>query len=100
LLTKSSVYATAMSLCTLNLKITDIFLKNGYPLWFIQKQIREFLNRKYSIKFTPTQNNNVRRILFKLPYIGYMSINFEKLKTFLQQTLADKVLLTVIHDPF
>jgi len=37
-------------------------LKNGYPLWFIQKQIREFLNRKYSNKLAPTQNNDVRRI--------------------------------------
>jgi len=30
------------------------------PLY--KKQVREFLNRKYSNKLTPTQNNNVRRI--------------------------------------
>jgi len=53
------------------------------PYGLYKNKFVKFLNRKYSIKFTPTQNNNnVRCILFKLPYIGNASINFEKkLKT-------------------
>ena len=85
--------------------ITHMLLLNGYPLSFIQAQIRKFLNERHNsiTQSQPTdessnQSSN-RIILFRLPYIGNQSVKIEKeLRSFFRKYLIDKVRLCAIHD--
>ena len=56
------------------------FLSNGCPDWFIDKQIKIFLNKRY--KNTPEnkqeKTTDIRRILLYLPYLGGTSLQLEK----------------------
>ena len=87
--------------------ITHMLLLNGYPLSFIQAQIRKFLNERrnnitqsQSTDESSNQSSN-RIILFRLPYIGNQSIQIEKeLRSFFRKYLIDKVRPCVIHDTF
>ena len=87
--------------------ITHVLLLNGYPLSFMQAQIRKFLNKRHNniSQSHPTdessnQSSN-RIIFFRLPYIGNQSIQIEKeLRPFFRKYLIDKVRLCVIHDTF
>ena len=61
-----------------NLK--SCFLSNAYPDWFIDKQIKIFLNKRY--KNTPKnkqlKTTDIRTILLYLPYLGETSLQLEK----------------------
>lgn len=83
-------------------KITDTLLKNGYPLPFIQSQIRNFLNQKFSNPFPSSNNeNHIPRIILKLPFIGNPSVQLEKeLKSFFRHNLNDRLSLNVVHTSF
>jgi len=70
-----------------NIKIC--FLSNGYPDWFIDKQIKIFLNKRY--KNTPKnkqeKTTDIRRILY-LPYLNETSPQLEKeLRNFFRKYL-------------
>ena len=61
--------------------IKSCFLGNGYPDWFIDRQIKIFLNERY--KNTPSKNKqerttDIRRILLYMPYLGETSVQLEK----------------------
>ena len=59
--------------------IKDTLLKNGYPLSFIDKCIREFFNRKFNPKRPKqTQTKPSTYLLFRLPYLGSISYHIEK----------------------
>ena len=85
--------------------ITNMLLKNGYPLFFIQNQIRKFLNKKHQSNL----NNNSdyqpspyqRCIFFKLSCIGSTSLQVEKeLRTFFQRKLQNKIQFVSIYNTF
>ena len=73
-------------------KIT--LLKNGYPLSFIDKCIREFFNRKFNPKRPKqTQTKPSTYLLFKLPYLGSISHHIEKeLHQYIKTHLPDSKL--------
>ena len=77
--------------------ITDMFLRNGYLLHFIQNQIRHCLNNKHS----DTLNKNDKqpsRLILPLPLIGNASLPLKKeLKSFICRQLSEKLSLNV-HD--
>ena len=52
-----------------------ILPKNGYPLSFIHKCIRQVFNKKLSPK---TPNKTFNFLLFKLPYLDSISYHIEK----------------------
>ena len=61
--------------------ITDMLLRNGYPLHFIQNQISRFLDNKYCISnFKQKCEEHIHRlrIISKLPFIGDHSLHVEK----------------------
>ena len=59
--------------------IKDTLLKNGYPLSFIDKCIREFFNRKFNPKRPKqTQTKPSTYLLFRLPYLGSISHHIKK----------------------
>ena len=80
-------------------QITEMLLKNGYPLSFIQNQIRRFLNSKYSSSIFKNQDQKrIPRIILKLPFIGDPSLHVEKeLKSFFRHCLSEKLSLNVVH---
>ena len=81
--------------------ITTMQLKNGYPLNFIQTQICRFLDSKHQISNSKPPDENLRRMIFKLPYIGNASVHLEKeLQSFYRRELGNKVRLVVIHSTF
>ena len=61
--------------------------------WFIDKQIKIFLNKRY--KNTPSKNkqertSDIRRILLNMPYLGETSVQLEKeLQNFFQKYLKE-----------
>ena len=57
-------------------KITNIFLKNGYPDWFLRR-VRQKFERDMDSEKTDTNDNEWKNIL-KLPYIGKDTIKFGK----------------------
>ena len=68
--------------------ITDMLLRNGYPLPFIQNQIRRFLNNKQA---TP--------LILRLPFIGNTSLHIEKeFKSFFRRQTSGKLGLNIVHD--
>jgi len=81
--------------------IKSCFLSNGYPDWFIDKQIKIFLNKRY--KNTPSKNKqerttDIRRILLYMPYLGETSVQLEKeLRNFFRKYLKKLTQLTLIH---
>ena len=84
--------------------ITDMLLRNGYPLYFIQNQISRFLDSKYC-KFNFTQKNEKHvlrpRIILKLPLIGDHSLHVEKeLQSFFHCYILHDSSLNVIHNCF
>ena len=59
--------------------IKDTLLKNGYPLSFIGKCIRQIFNRKFNPKRPKqTQTKPSAYLLFRLPYLGSISHHIEK----------------------
>ena len=59
--------------------IKDTILKNGYPLNFINKCIRQFFNRKFNPKRPKqTQTKPSTCLLFRLPYLGSISHHIKK----------------------
>ena len=85
--------------------ITNMLLKNGYPLSFIQNQIRNFLNHKH--QFNLDNNSNYqpcpyqRCIFFKLSDIGSTSLLVEKeLRSCFQRKLQNKIKFVFIHNTF
>ena len=58
-------------------KIKDILKSNGYPENLINKTINTFLNRKFTDRVIP-ENNDTTKYTFKLPYIGQPSLLFKK----------------------
>ena len=61
--------------------ITDMFLKNGYPLHFIPNQISGFLDDKYcKFNFKQKSEKHIHRsrIILKLLFIGDHSLHVEK----------------------
>ena len=79
-------------------KITDLLLRNGYPLSFIQNHIRRFLNKRYSNLTSKNNDKHTRRIILKLPYIGNPSIQLEKeFKSFFRRHLSNTLNLNVVH---
>ena len=80
--------------------IKSCFLSNGYPDWFIDKQMIIFLNKCY--KNTPKnkqeKTSDLRRILLYLPYFGETSLQLEKeLRNFFRKYLTELAHLSVIH---
>ena len=69
--------------------------------WFIDKQIKIFLNKRY--KNTPSKNkqertSDIRRILLNMPYLGETSVQLEKeLQNFFQKYLKEFAQLSLIH---
>ena len=62
--------------------IKDTILKNGYPLSFIDKCIRQFFNRNFNPKRPKqTQTKPLTHLLFRLPYLGSISYHIKKKKT-------------------
>ena len=86
--------------------ITNFLLKNGYPLRFINSQIRRLFKTKQKLDCTsPTNSSTTKikphRIFLRLPFIGHHSTHLEKeLKTFYHRHLSDMVNLNVIHKTF
>jgi len=82
--------------------ITDMLLRNGYPLLFVQNQIRRFLNSKYSESDSHRKKGRrIPRIILKLPSIGDSYLHLEKeLKLFFRRYLLGKLSLNVVHGCF
>ena len=80
--------------------ITDMLLRNGYPLLFIQNQIRRFLNNKHSdLKVSKKVDKQATRLILRLPFIGNTSLHTEKeLKSFFRRQLSGKLSLNVVYD--
>ena len=80
--------------------ITDMLLRNGYPLPFIQNQIRRFLNNKHSdLNISKKVDKQATRLILRLPFIGNTSLHIEKeLKSFFRRQLSGKLSLNVVHD--
>jgi len=47
-----------------------------YSLYYIQKQIRKFMNNKHRSP-TPKSSTNINRIIFKLQFIGIASAHLQ-----------------------
>ena len=60
-------------------RLTNIFSKNGYPFSFIHKQVRKFLEFKFSDCPSPINTDQyLSSHVIKIPYIGTPSIIFKK----------------------
>ena len=70
--------------------ITTMLLKNGYPLNFIQTQICRFLDSKHQISNSKVRDKNLRRMIFKLLYIGNASVR-KRTSKFSSSKLGNKV---------
>ena len=70
--------------------IKNTLLRNEYPSGFIDKSIRQFLNKKFASRTPFIQKNPSKYFLFKLPYLGNISHHVEKeLKEFIHKHLPD-----------
>ena len=59
--------------------IKDTLLKNGYPLSFVNKCIRQFFNRKFNSKRPEqTQTKPSTYLLFRFPYLDSIFHHIEK----------------------
>ena len=83
--------------------ITDMLLKNGYPLYFIQNQIRRFLGNKC---YKSNLNKMSRRYspssyYFKIAlYWRSFTLCEKELQTFFHRYLSDNLSLNVVHNCF
>jgi len=80
--------------------IKSSFLSNGYPDWFIVKEIKIFLNKRY--KNTPKnkqeKTTDILRILLYLPYLGETSLQLEKeLRNFYRKQLKELAHRCLVH---
>ena len=84
--------------------ITNMLLRNGYPLHFIQNQISRFLDNKYcKSKYKQKSEKHIHhpRIILKLPFIGDYSLHVEKeLQSFFHCYLLHNLSLNVVHNCF
>ena len=53
-------------------------MRNEYPSGFIDKYIRQFLNKKFAPRTPFVQKNLSKYFIFKLPYLGNISHHVEK----------------------
>ena len=59
--------------------ITDILLRNGYPLSIIQNQMCRFLKNKHSNRnMSKKIYKQATRLILRLPFIGNASLHLEK----------------------
>ena len=73
--------------------IKNTLLRNEYPSGFIDKCIRQFLNKKFAPRTPFIQKNPSKYFLFKLPYLGNISHHVEKeFKEFIDKHLPDTML--------
>ena len=80
--------------------IKSCFLSNGYPDWFIDKQIKIFLNKRYKItpKNKQEKTTDIRRILLYLPYLGETYLQLEtELRNFFRKHLKELAHLSLIY---
>ena len=80
--------------------ITDMLLRNNFPLPFIQNQIRRFLNNKHSdLNISKKVDKQATRLILRLPFIGNTSLHIKKeLKSFFRRQLSGKLSLNVVYD--
>ena len=84
--------------------ITDMLLRNGYHLHFIQNQISRSLDNKYC-KYKYKQKNEEHihpsRFILKLPFIRDHLLYVEKeLQSFFHRYLSHNLSLNVVHNCF
>ena len=83
---------------------TDMLLRNGYPLRFIQNQISQFLHNKYcKFNFKEKSQKDIHRprIILKLPLIGDHLLHVEKeIESIFYRYLLHKLSLNVVHNRF
>ena len=59
-------------------KISNLLEKNGFPLNYINRQIRLFLAKKQSKKPKTDKKDDTKRIFMKLPYIKQINLHIPK----------------------
>ena len=62
-------------------KLKDIFLQNGYPDGFFQKQVKRFLDNKYnnvSESIDESEKLVEKMYLLMIPYVGKPSLILSK----------------------
>lgn len=59
-------------------KLVEIFTLNGYPLTFLYKHIKYFLNLKFSITYSDDNTQQISSNLIKIPFIGKETQIFKK----------------------
>lgn len=59
-------------------KLSDMFVKNGYPKVMIDNCVGKFLNRKIDTQPKIDNDNEEKYYMICLPYLGYISDNFKK----------------------
>ena len=72
--------------------IKTILMRNKYPSSFIDRCMRQFLNKKFS-QHPKTQTQTCNHFTFRLPYLGNISHNIgKKLQQFINKHLPDSKL--------
>ena len=79
--------------------IKNNLMKNEYPLAFIDKCIRKFLNQKFAPKRPPaqTQSKPSRQLFVTLPYLGNISLQIEKELLYFTRRHLPECRLRFIH---
>ena len=79
--------------------------RNGYPLWYIDKQIRLFFNKRHESPITQkyhrghTSESKEISLFLPLPYLGNISLLIEKeIRQFLIKNLCTKFRFISVHD--
>ena len=85
--------------------------RNGYPLRYIDKQIRLFLNKRHkspimqkydtsnNCKSLKTSESKESPLFLRLPYLGNISLQIEKeIRQYLIRNLSTKFRFRLVHD--
>ena len=89
--------------------ITDVSLQNGYPLRFVESQIRKTLNRTYEVKNKSATNSSKvtlgkeqgkkNNILVEIPYVGAPTSLFGKQLARIGQEINPNSCIQIITKP-
>ena len=80
--------------------ITNILVNNSYPIYIINKNIKEYLDRKHKTS-TETNKNDKLVTYFKLPYLGKFSKQASiKIKNMIKQYCKEELTIKIVFTSF
>ena len=98
-----STFEISSSLTSFNVEVSfvkHLLMKNLYPSYLIDKQVKPFLHNRFSTNYCNTSNKSKTTLYYNLPYIGSFLNNTEKKIKELSQKFYKNSNKNIVFSPF